>query len=214
MIKKLHHVAVAVESVQAALGFYHDILGLTDITIKTMKDRGLKVALIQAGDSEIELLEPTSEDSTVRRFLDRRGSGLHHICFQVDDIEAAMRELEGRGAEFIEPVPRAGAVGLVSFMPPSVADGVLVELAQVTSPHQTPADAESAPSTASAAAEAATLADAGEPAPPVMIDGDSSPSSGSAPVGTPPTPETATSPAPSPSVPSPGSAPTSTSPNG
>ena len=170
MIKKLHHVAVAVESVQAALGFYHDILGLTDITIKTLKDRGLKVALIQAGDSEIELLEPTSEDSTVRRFLDRRGSGLHHICFEVDDIEAAMREFEGRGAEFIEPVPREGAVGLVSFMPPAVADGVLVELAQVTVPHQAPATAESAPSTPAATAEAAALAEAGEPAPPVMTD--------------------------------------------
>ncbi len=170
MIKKLHHVAVAVESVQAALGFYHDILGLTDITIKTLKDRGLKVALIQAGDSEIELLEPTSDDSTVRRFLDRRGSGLHHICFQVDDIEAAMRELEGRGAEFIEPVPREGAVGLVSFMPPAVADGVLVELAQVTAPHQTPAEAESAPATPAAAGVAAKLADAGEPAPPVLTD--------------------------------------------
>ena len=174
MIKRLHHVAVAVESIPAALGFYHDILGLTNITIKTLKDRGLKVALIQAGESEIELLEPTSEDSTVRRFLDRRGSGLHHICFQVDDIEAAMRELGGRGAEFIEPVPREGAVGLVSFMPPAVADGVLVELAQVAAPHKAPAEAESAPSTPSAEAEVAQLAEAGEPAPPITLDGGAS----------------------------------------
>jgi len=168
VIKKLHHVAVAVESVQEALHFYHDVLGLNDITIKTLKDRGLKVALIQAGDSEIELLEPTTPDNTVRKFLDRRGSGLHHICFQVDDIEAAMRELEGRGAEFIDPVPREGAVGLVSFMPPSVADGVLVELAQIAVPHAAPATAESAPSTAAAAVATESLAEAGEPAPPTL----------------------------------------------
>jgi methylmalonyl-CoA/ethylmalonyl-CoA epimerase len=131
VIKKLHHVAVAVESVDRSLGFYRDVLRLTDVEVMTLPDRGLKVALIKAGDSEIELLEPLDPDNTVRRFLDRRGSGLHHICFEVDDIEAEMRALEGRGAAFIDPVPREGAVGLVAFMPPSVADGVLVELAQV-----------------------------------------------------------------------------------
>ena len=132
LVKRLHHVAVAVESVDEAARFYRDLLGLGDITFLDVEDRGLKVALIRAGETEIELLEPTTpaEENTVRRFLDRRGSGLHHICFQVDDIEAAMRELGDRGAEFIEPVPRAGAVGLVAFMPPAVADGVLVELAQ------------------------------------------------------------------------------------
>ncbi len=129
--KRLHHVAVAVESVDQALRFYCDLLGLEVTQVMTLEDRGLKVALIDAGNSEVELLEPTTEDNTVRRFLERRGPGLHHICFQVDDVEAAMRELGGRGAEFVEPVPREGAVGLVAFMPPAVADGVLVELAQV-----------------------------------------------------------------------------------
>lgn len=131
MIRKLHHVAVAVESVDAASRFYRDLLGLTVTRTMTLDDRGLKVALIQAGDTEIELLEPTSADNTVKRFLERRGSGLHHICFQVDDIESAMKELAARGAEFVDDVPREGAVGLVAFMPPSVADGVLVELTQV-----------------------------------------------------------------------------------
>ncbi|MCC6178046.1 MAG: methylmalonyl-CoA epimerase [Chloroflexi bacterium] len=132
MIKKLHHVAMAVDSVEDALQYYRDILGLTDITILKIKDRGLKVALIKAGVSEIELLEPTTEDNTVRRFIERRGPGLHHICFEVDDLEAAMKEYEGKGAEWIDPVPRPGAVGLVNFMPPSVAEGVLVEFAQTT----------------------------------------------------------------------------------
>ena len=133
MIKTLHHVAVAVESVDDALRFYRDVLGLDEIETLELPDRGLKVALIKTGDSEVELLEPTSAN-TVRKFLDRRGSGLHHICFQVDDVEAAMTELRARGAEFVDPVPRPGAVGLVTFMPPSLADGVLVELAQVTDP--------------------------------------------------------------------------------
>ena len=131
VVKKLHHVAMAVENVLESAKFYCDTLGLELIRVMTLQDRGLRVALIRAGETEIELLEPTSEDNTVKRFLERRGPGLHHICFQVDDIEAAMRELGGRGAEFIDPVPREGAVGLVAFMPPEVADGVLVELAQV-----------------------------------------------------------------------------------
>jgi methylmalonyl-CoA/ethylmalonyl-CoA epimerase len=146
-VKKLHHVAVAVDSVDEALRFYRDVLGLNDITTMTLEDRGLKIGLVKAGVSEIELLEPTNPENTVQRFLDRRGPGLHHVCFEVDDVEASMRHFEGRGAEFIDPVPRPGAVGLVSFMPPSVADGVLVELAQTsgyTLPSAEPAEDETA----------------------------------------------------------------------
>jgi methylmalonyl-CoA epimerase len=140
-VKKLHHVAVAVDSVDEALRFYRDVLGLEDITTMTLEDRGLKIGLVKAGVSEIELLEPTNQENTVQRFLDRRGPGLHHVCFEVDDVEASMRHFESRGAEFLDPVPRPGAVGLVSFMPPSVADGVLVELAQ-TSGYTLPSDGE------------------------------------------------------------------------
>jgi methylmalonyl-CoA epimerase len=130
--RKLHHVAVAVDSVDEALKFYRETLGLEEITVMTLEDRGLKVGLVKAGLSEIELLEPLQEDSTVGRFLDRRGPGLHHVCFEVEDVEKSMRYFEGRGATFLDPVPRPGAVGLVSFMPPSLADGVLVELAQTS----------------------------------------------------------------------------------
>jgi methylmalonyl-CoA epimerase len=130
--KKLHHVAVAVDSVDEAVKFYRDTLGLDEITVMTLEDRGLKVALIRSGPSEVELLEPLQEDSTVGLSLDRRGPGLHHVCFEVDDVEKSMRYYEGRGATFLDPVPRPGAVGLVSFMPPALADGVLVELAQTT----------------------------------------------------------------------------------
>jgi methylmalonyl-CoA epimerase len=148
--QKLHHVAVAVDNVDEALKFYRDVLGLEDITVMTLEDRGLKVALVKSGPSEIELLEPLDEDSTVGRFLDRRGPGLHHVCFEVEDVEQSMRYFEGRGATFLDPVPRPGAVGLVSFMPPTVADGVLVELAQ-TSGYTLP---EEAPTTEPVAEEA------------------------------------------------------------
>jgi methylmalonyl-CoA epimerase len=130
--KRLHHVAVAVDKVDEALKFYRETLGLEEITVMNLEDRGLKVALVKAGVSEIELLEPLDENGTVARFLDRRGPGLHHICFEVEDVEKSMRYYEGRGATFIDPVPRPGAVGLVSFMPPTLADGVLVELAQLS----------------------------------------------------------------------------------
>src|SRR5215210_2316610 len=100
LIKKLHHVAIAVESIDESVWFYRNVLGLAVARTMTLEDRGLKVALIQAGDTEIELLEPISEDNTVKRFLERRGPGLHHICFQVDDVDAAIRQLKGRGVEF------------------------------------------------------------------------------------------------------------------
>jgi methylmalonyl-CoA epimerase len=121
-----------VDNVDDALRFYRDVLGLNDITTMTLDDRGLKVGLIKAGLSEIELLEPTDPNNTVSRFLDRRGPGLHHVCFEVEDVAASMKHFEGRGGQFLDPVPRPGAVGLVTFMPPSVADGVLVELAQTS----------------------------------------------------------------------------------
>ena len=131
MIKRLHHVGIAASSIRDALGFYSDILGLEVTDTMSLDDRDLKVAFIEAGGTEIELLEPTSEDTTVARFIERRGPGLHHICFEVDDIEAAIHELMSRGAEFVDPEPRPGAVGQVAFMLPEVGRGVLVELIQL-----------------------------------------------------------------------------------
>jgi methylmalonyl-CoA epimerase len=130
MIKRLHHVGVATASIDDALKFYREMLGLELTETVRMDDRQLKVSFLKAGDSEVELLEPTDKESTVARFIERRGPGLHHICFEVDDIQAAIDELMARGAEFVEPEPRAGAVGQVAFMLPEVGRGVLVELIQ------------------------------------------------------------------------------------
>ena len=131
--RKLHHVAVAVDSVDEALKFYRETLGLEEITVMNLDDRGLKVGADQGRavrDRAAGAAGPRGR--TVARFLDRRGPGLHHVCFEVEDVEKSMRYYEGKGATFLDPVPRPGAVGLVSFMPPSLADGVLVELAQTS----------------------------------------------------------------------------------
>ena len=130
MIKRLSHVSIAVESIDDALAFYRDLLGLEVSETVWLDDRQLRVAFVKIGDTELELLEPTSKDNTVTRFLERRGPGLHHICLEVDDIEAAMDELSARGAEFVDPEPKRGAVGRVAFILPDVARGVLVELNQ------------------------------------------------------------------------------------
>jgi len=130
MIKRLNHISVAVDSIDDALKFYRDLLGLEVVETAKLEDRQLNVAFVKAGDTEIELLEPTSQDNTVTRFLERRGPGLHHICLEVDDLAAAMDELSARGAEFVDPEPRLGAVGQVAFILPEVGRGVLVELNQ------------------------------------------------------------------------------------
>lgn len=130
MLKKLSHVSIAVENVDEAVKFYRDVLGLEVNRVVTLEDRQLKIAFINIGETELELLEPLNQDNTVRRYLDRWGPGLHHICFEVDNIESSMQTLKERGAEFTDSVPRPGAVGQVAFMHPSSTGGVLVEINQ------------------------------------------------------------------------------------
>jgi methylmalonyl-CoA epimerase len=128
MITRLNHVSVAVNSIDDALHFYRDLLGLEVVRTEVLEDRQLKVAFVKIGETEIELLEPTGQDNTVSRFLSRRGPGLHHICLEVDDIRATMAEMMERGAEFVDPEPQPGAVGEVAFILPDIGRGLLVEL--------------------------------------------------------------------------------------
>jgi methylmalonyl-CoA/ethylmalonyl-CoA epimerase len=134
MLKKLSHVSIAVENVDEAVKYYRDVLGLEVTRTVTLDDRQLKIAFIKIGDTELELLEPLNQDNTVRRYLDRWGPGLHHICFEVDDIAGSMETLKARGAEFTDTAPRPGAAGQVAFMPPSSTGGVLVEINQEEDP--------------------------------------------------------------------------------
>lgn len=130
MIQKIHHVAIAVKSLEDALRFYRDTLGLSVHGQGTREDQGVKAAVLTIGQSEIELLEPLGPDTPVGRFLERRGEGLHHICFQTDDIDKGMADLKAKGVEFIDQEPRQGLAGRICFLHPRSTKGVLLELAQ------------------------------------------------------------------------------------
>jgi methylmalonyl-CoA epimerase len=128
----IHHVGVAVPSIDDAMHFYGDKLGLSLVDSVDLPDRQLKVAFVQAANMLIELLEPTDPNSSVSRFLERRGPGLHHLCFGTTDIRRHLRDLADKGVELIDAEPRPGARGEVAFLHPSAALGVLVELTQDT----------------------------------------------------------------------------------
>ena len=128
---KIDHLGIAVRSIGDALAFYRDALGLELEGSETIEDQGVNVALLPAGESRIELLEPVSADSPVGRFIAKRGEGLHHICYEVEDLASKLEQLRLRGVRVLEGYPRPGAGGkLVAFLHPASASGVLVELVE------------------------------------------------------------------------------------
>ena len=127
-ILRLAHVSVAVHSIDAALPFYCGVLGLPLTERKPLPERGLNVAFVGVGESQIELLEPSDPEGTVARFLARRGEGMHHLCFEVPDVDAAIAELAAQGVELIDRQAEPGAQGRVAFLHPRANHGVLIEL--------------------------------------------------------------------------------------
>jgi methylmalonyl-CoA/ethylmalonyl-CoA epimerase len=140
MISRVHHIGVVVRSLEGALPFFRDVLGLPLAKTALVREQAVKAALLTLppeadsplakGDSEIELLEPVEPDSGIGRFLERRGEGLHHVCFETDDINAELAALKSKGVELIDQEPRRGLVGLICFLHPRALHGALVELAQ------------------------------------------------------------------------------------
>jgi methylmalonyl-CoA/ethylmalonyl-CoA epimerase len=127
----LDHVGIAVADLEAALRFYRDALGLEVEGTEEVGSQRVRAHFLPAGEPKLELLEATGPASTIARYVEKRGPGLHHITFRVDDLAAALAELEARGVRLIDAVPRPGAEGaLVAFIHPSAAHGVLVELKQ------------------------------------------------------------------------------------
>ena len=109
-----------------------NILELENVHTETVEDQKVTVAMLPLGESRIELLEPTSDDSPISKFLEKRGGGIHHIAVEVDDIEASLARLKAKGMRLIDETPRIGAEGcLVAFVHPASANGVLLELVQV-----------------------------------------------------------------------------------
>lgn len=129
MIEKIHHIGIAVRSLDEALKFYSETLGLPVQASATVEEQGVKAALLTIGESEIELLEPLSPESPVGRFLERKGEGLHHICFQTPDVDAELEGLKAKGVQLIDQKPRRGLAGMIYFLHPKASRGVLVELA-------------------------------------------------------------------------------------
>ena len=129
--KKINHLGIAVREIEPALKFYRDQLGLPLQSVVDMEDRGLRVAFLQAGETLVELLAPLRDDSEISRFLDRRGEGIHHICFEVPDILKGLSQLSDDGVRVLNAQPSIGAEGFpVAFLHPKSCNGVLVELLQ------------------------------------------------------------------------------------
>src|SRR5690349_1459075 len=128
---KIDHLGIATKGIDEALGFWETALGLKNVHTEIVEDQKVRVAMLPIGECRIELLEPTSEDSPIAKFLEKRGGGIHHIAVQVENIEDALAKLKGEGARLIDETPRIGAEGcLVAFVHPSSTGGVLLELTQ------------------------------------------------------------------------------------
>ena len=132
MLTKINHIGIAVKSLDDSIPFYRDNLGMALAGIEEVSEQKVRVAMLQVGDSMIELLEPTAEDSPVAKFIEKNGAGIHHIAYEVADIESAIARLLADGARMIDEKPRHGAHGSrIAFIHPKSSNGVLTELCQV-----------------------------------------------------------------------------------
>lgn len=131
-MQKVHHVGIAVNNLEASLRVYEVFLKDLQIHREEVPKQKVRVASIELGDSHLELLQPTALDSPIAKFIEKKGTGIHHICIQVDDIEESLAALKDSGYELIDNEPKDGAMGMkVAFVHPKSTTGVLLELAQM-----------------------------------------------------------------------------------
>lgn len=131
MLKSLNHIGIAVKSIDESIKIYRDILQLGEPEIVEMTDMKLKVAIFKLETYKIELVEPMSPETTIAKFLEKRGPGIHHLCFNVDKIEEKLEILKSNGVTLIDEKPRIGAMGhKVAFISPKSTNGVLIELSE------------------------------------------------------------------------------------
>lgn len=124
----IEHIGIAVKSIDEAKKYYENVLGLTCYAVEEVKDQKVKTAFFKVGQTKIELLEATSEDSPVAKFIEKKGEGIHHIAFSVDDTTLALQEVESKGITLIDKQSRNGAEGLsIGFLHPKSTFGVLTE---------------------------------------------------------------------------------------
>jgi methylmalonyl-CoA epimerase len=137
MPRRIDHVAIIVRNIEQALTFYRDTLGLQPRAIQDVPSEQVRIAFLpsdEPGGSEIELIEPTSSDSSLAKFLEKRGEGMHHICLEVEDIDAALQEMQEQGVPVLDREPRIAAEGRAIFIHPKGTHGVLLELLE--KPHE------------------------------------------------------------------------------
>jgi methylmalonyl-CoA/ethylmalonyl-CoA epimerase len=128
---KINHVAIAVNDVEGALSFWRDGLGLGVDHIEDVPSQKAQVVFIPVGESEVELVKPTTEDSGVAKFLAERGGGMHHLCFEVDDMDGMMADLKAKGVRLLNETPQVLPGRKIAFVHPKSTGGVLVELYQI-----------------------------------------------------------------------------------
>lgn len=132
MVKKINHIAVAVNNIEEAAKFYQDVLGLTLSRVEVVTAQKTRVGFLKIGESNIELVQPAEPDSPIAKFLETKGQGIHHICFEVDDVEAEVKAYLQKGTALIDQKPRPGAHHTkVAFLHPKSSGGVLVELCEL-----------------------------------------------------------------------------------
>lgn len=127
----IEHIGIAVKSIEEQLPYYEGVLGLKCYNIETVEDQKVKTAFFKIGQTKIELLEPTSEDSTVAKFIEKRGEGVHHIAYATKNVNEALREMEAKGVRLIDQQARGGAEGLsIAFLHPKSTGSVLTEICE------------------------------------------------------------------------------------
>ncbi len=133
MLKKVDHIGIAVKDIESALKVYRDALGLKHEGTELEESRQLQAAMLDCGGTHVELLQATAPDSIISRFIEKRGEGIHHVCFEVDDIYQTLAALKAAGLRLVDEEPRKGVGGtLVAFIHPRSTGGVLLEVAQKT----------------------------------------------------------------------------------
>ena len=130
MIKRVDHIAIAVNSADDALSVFDILFGLKADHMEQIPDQGVKAAILRVGDTNIEFIEPTDPEGGVAKFIEKKGEGVHHICIEVDNIDGELRSLAARGVELIDKQARKGLAGKIGFLHPRATKGVLIELVQ------------------------------------------------------------------------------------
>lgn len=130
-ISYIEHLGIAVKSIEEQLPYYEGVLGLKCYNIEVVEDQKVKTAFFKVGQTKIELLEPTSPESTIAKFIEKKGEGIHHIAFAVNSVAEALAEVEGKGVQTIDKAPRGGAEGLkIAFLHPKSTGSVLTEFCE------------------------------------------------------------------------------------